>query len=168
MSGRLTLNPFKHMSWLGALMLLLFGFGYAKPVPVNTNNFKNYKRDMSFVSLAGIITNIILAFISTLLYVVSAKYLTSGNFFALFIIYFFYMFSIYNISLAVFNILPIYPLDGFNFVMTFVKDKGRFLQFSIRYGVYIMIGVIVAFSWLLSDLNYIIFNGLTSMWGLLF
>lgn len=166
--GRLTLNPFKHLDWIGALMLLLFGFGYAKPVPVNTNNFKHPKRDMAFVSLAGVVCNIILAIISSLLFVVCNKYLTNINFFAIFLKYSFYLFTVYNISLAIFNILPIYPLDGFNFMMTFVKDKGRFLQFSIRYGAIILVAVIIAFSWLLSDLNLIIFNGLYSMWSLLF
>ncbi len=165
---RLTINPFRHMDWIGTVMLILFGFGYAKPVPVNTNNFKNQKRDMAFVSLAGVTMNIIMAIIGSLLAVVCGKYLTNPNFFAVFLTYFFYMFTIYNISLAIFNLLPIYPLDGFNFVMTFVRDKGRFLQFSIRYGTIILIAVIVAFSWLLSDLNLIISDGLFTMWSLLF
>jgi len=168
MLGRLTINPFKHMDWVGALLLLVFGFGYAKPVPVNTNNFKHYKRDMALVSMAGIIMNIILAFVSSLLCVVCYKYITNLNFFALLLKWFFQLFTIYNVSLAIFNILPIYPLDGFNFIMTFIKDKGRFLQFSIRYGVIILIAVIVAFGWLISDLNSIISGGLFSMWGLLF
>ncbi len=168
MLGRLSINPFKHMDWIGALMLLLFGFGYAKPVPVNTNNFKHYKRDMAFVSMAGILMNIILAFLSSLLFVVCQKYLTNINFFAYLVNYFFLYFTVYNISLAVFNILPIYPLDGFNFIMTFVKDKGRFLQFSIRYGAIILIAIIVAFSWVLTDFTTLIFNGLLNMWSLLF
>jgi len=109
--GRLTVSPLAHISPLGALMIFLCGFGYAKPVPVRMKNFKNPKRDMALVALAGPLCNILQAFVYMFLY----SLITSrpwGNQAIIFIALFFFYAADVNIGLAVFNLLPIPPLDG--------------------------------------------------------
>ncbi|MGI5841818.1 MAG: site-2 protease family protein [Christensenellales bacterium] len=133
--GRLTLNPLKHISPLGALMFLLFGFGWAKPVEINPLKFRNYKKASALVSIAGIVTNLILAFVSIMAYsLLKAFVLNITNYFVFFIIYFFYFSAILNVSLALFNLLPIYPLDGFKFLQVLLKPNNKFIRFMYQYG----------------------------------
>lgn len=111
MNGRVTLNPFAHLDPLGALMMLLVGFGWAKPVPVNYRNLNRPKRDIALVSLAGPVSNLILAFVFTGIH-------TAINAFApystvMYVIYAaFYIGAALNVGLAVFNLIPLPPLDG--------------------------------------------------------
>lgn len=109
LSGRLTLNPLAHVDLVGALMIFLVGFGYAKPVPVNPRNFKNPKGGMAATALAGPISNLIMAFIFLLPYCAVGS-LYDGNSELVFAIaaFFFYAASV-NIGLAVFNLIPIPP-----------------------------------------------------------
>lgn len=109
--GRLTISPMAHISPLGALMIFLCGFGYAKPVPVRMRNFKNPKRDMALVALAGPLCNLLQATVYMFLY----SLITSrpfGNQALIYVALFFSYAAEVNISLAVFNLLPIPPLDG--------------------------------------------------------
>lgn len=109
--GRLTISPLAHISPLGALMIFLCGFGYAKAVPVRMRNFKNPKRDMAIVALAGPLCNIIQAIVYMFLY----SALTSNPAVSQATVYvalFFYFAADVNVGLAVFNLLPIPPLDG--------------------------------------------------------
>ena len=107
--GRLTFNPIAHLDPIGAIMLLLAGFGWAKPVPVNFFNLRNPKRDMVFVALAGPLTNIITAFLCTI--VLKIMFLLQYELLAP--IYGMLLFAIIiNIALAIFNIIPVPPLDG--------------------------------------------------------
>jgi len=116
--GRLTLNPIKHLSVIGTILIFLIGIGWAKPVPVNFNNLKNPKRDMIWVGVAGPVTNLILATLSALLIrvlVPATEYLNSETWVQMFINPFLLMlgFSVYiNVLLALFNMIPLPPLDG--------------------------------------------------------
>ena len=106
--GRLTLNPIPHIDLIGLLTLVVARIGWAKPVPVNPNNFSSYRKGMFLVALAGPFSNFILAFLASLAYVLLYKmnFLTSGWEMVL------RTFYNCNILLAVFNILPVPPLDG--------------------------------------------------------
>ena len=119
--GRNTLNPMAHIDWIGALLILLFGFGYAKPVQVNMRNFKNPKSGMAITALAGPVSNVIAAFVFFVIY----KFIFPGN--GTFISNFAIMFCSYavsiNISLAVFNIIPIPPLDGSKLLAAVLPDR---------------------------------------------
>ena len=105
--GRLTLNPFKHLDFIGAMLLLFFGFGWAKPVPVNQRNFRNPKGDMAITAFAGPLSNLIVAFVVMLImHIVNIFYVN------VYINYFLTSAATVNIYLAVFNLVPVPPLDG--------------------------------------------------------
>jgi len=113
MMGRLTLDPRKHLDPIGMVCMILLRIGWAKPVPINPRNFRHYRRDMILVSFAGIIVNLCLFIVSCFLYV--ALITKSGGFFGYLRVFLEYMIG-FNISLAVFNLLPVPPLDGYRIV----------------------------------------------------
>lgn len=123
--GRLTLNPFVHIDPIGTLALVLFGFGWAKPVQINPLNFENPKKGMMLSALAGPLSNIGLAFISMVLYKFSyiPVYMgISGAFLLTVQTFLLYMISI-NITLAVFNFIPIPPFDGSRIATYFLPQR---------------------------------------------
>lgn len=146
-SGRLSPNPLKHFDLIGFMMLMLIGFGYAKPVPVNPYNFRHYRRGLFTVAIAGVVMNIIIAFFSSLLYVLllwgytSATSAGAANAFYYFMILF-KIFVRINLALFFFNLLPIYPLDGFRVVESFTHKGNKFCAFMRENGQYILWGLV--------------------------
>lgn len=120
-AGRLTMNPLKSLDPLGAAAMLLVGFGWAKPVPVDPRYFKNPKRGMALTALAGPLSNLLAAFIGA--FVVMRMALAEMNAVTLFIFQALYYYVMVNISLAVFNLVPIPPLDGSRIVAMFLSDR---------------------------------------------
>lgn len=137
--GRLTLNPIAHLDPIGLIMLWLFKFGWAKPVPINPSYFKNYRQDMLLVSLAGPVSNMLLALLTAFLIVILAKMqLLEGGWLKVLS-----MTYTYNIILAIFNLVPIPPLDGSKVLASLLPaGQGRFLDQMEQYGPFILMGLV--------------------------
>lgn len=140
--GRLTLNPFAHIDYLGALCILFFGFGWAKPVQVNARNFDNPKRDMAITAFAGPLSNIVVAFIGMLLYNVCLLVISLTGVASVLwhIAIFFNYIAQINVSLAVFNLIPIPPLDGSRLLAAFLPNRQYYAL--MRYERYIYFGLL--------------------------
>ena len=127
--GRLTLNPLKHLNLFGTLCMLLVGFGWANPVPINARYFKNPRKGMAITAIAGPLSNLLLAIVSAFIFLLSTRiaFFFTGMSFAYLCFYYlgmlFYVFHIMNLSLCFFNLFPIPPLDGYRVVSTLLPPK---------------------------------------------
>ena len=143
MTGRVSLNPLRHLDPIGTLCMLFFGVGWAKPVPIMTHNFKDRKKGMALTALAGPVSNLLLGFIGVFLYYLFYALAPSGmnENFAYAIILLLATFATLNVSLAVFNMIPIPPLDGSRVLFVFLPTKYYFG--IMKYERYIMIGFLL-------------------------
>ena len=145
-SGRLSLNPLRHLDPLGTIMIFLVHFGWAKPVPVNPYRLKNPKRDMLWISAAGPLANIALALASGILFrfLVAAGEAPDRTSIMGLLIYVVLMSLQINLALAIFNILPIAPLDGSKILSGLLPTGfGKMFYFMERYGPFILFGLII-------------------------
>ena len=146
LNGRLTLNPLAHFDPIGIIAFALVGFGWAKPVPINPYNFRHYKKGCLLTSAAGIIVNYICAFLFLPLFILTSIYvfpIFSGKYVGSFLFNFSYYLYIYSLCFCVFNLLPLYPLDGFRILDTLNKKRGKVFRFLREYGNRILIGLIL-------------------------
>ena len=138
--GRLTLNPMAHLDVMGSMMILFVGFGWAKPVPVDGRNLKNPRVDMMKVAAAGPLSNLLLAMLAGMVFrLLNGTGLLSESIYLL-IIYF----TQINIALAVFNLIPVAPLDGSQIFSAYLMRKNPQLAWKIQsYGPQVLFGLIL-------------------------
>ena len=146
--GRLSLNPLKHLDPIGTICMVLFGFGWARPVPINTRYFKNPRRGMALSAAAGPIMNLLLsfaaAFVTDFVLWLMGVLVPQSEFAAnvyLMAFQLFYTFHRLNLALAIFNLIPLPPLDGSRILFIFLPPKWYFG--IMKYERYIMIGFLV-------------------------
>ncbi len=158
--GRLTLDPMRHFDLMGSISLIFLGIGWAKPVPVNPNNFKNRKAGMALSAAAGPISNLILAFVSTIIYkiVFYVGALNQGNTFLPIIEDLFWYMMVVNISLAVFNMMPFPPFDGSRILGYFLPDKAYFKFMQHERTIFFIVLVAVYAGLFNTPLNFITSN----------
>lgn len=156
LAGRLNVNPVKHFDPIGFLMLAVIGFGWAKPVPIDPRRFRNYKKGMITVSLAGVVCNFLIAFVATGLFalylfatksaVMNMQAGTAAYYAFSFFEYLLVYIVLINLTLMAFNLIPVYPLDGFRLVETLAKPDNRYVAFNYRYGSFLLLVLIVLFN----------------------
>ncbi len=160
-SGRLSLNPLDHFDLVGTLMLLLVGFGWAKPVPINTRYFRHPRRDLVIVSLAGIVGNILTAVVCVLFlrFLGEPWYRLAGRAGITVLI----QMIVINVGLAAFNLIPIPPLDGSRVLEAFLPFRFlRYYYWLERYGMIILLILLV------TGIVDVLFNPIFNfLWGLL-
>jgi Zn-dependent protease len=143
--GRLTLNPLKHIDPLGFIILLIAGFGWAKPVEFNEQNLRNPKRDIMKIAVAGPLSNAILAMILSVAFLIWMKSITYDYGKVQSIIYEIFRYAIYiNWSLFIFNLIPIPPLDGSHLILNYFKRFPEVYSALYKYGSYLLLILIAA------------------------
>ena len=144
LSGRMSLNPLKHLDFMGFLMFILLGVGWAKPVPVNPSNFKNIKKGNTLVSIAGVLSNFLLGLISAILYAILMATVGGTGGVAMSYVYNVLVYiMLVNSFLTMFNLLPIPPLDGLNFISSLTKRDNKFVNYMYKNGFKFFIGILV-------------------------
>ena len=144
--GRLTLNPLKHIDWMGFFLIVIAGFGWAKPVSFNPDNLKHKHRDEILISIAGPLSNLVIA----LLFFMVARVLFVFEFFnstgfGLGMVNLIVVWGAINISLFIFNLIPLPPLDGSHLYLTFLKETNPKLMMNLyKYGTLALLILIIA------------------------
>ena len=186
-AGRMTLNPIRHFDPIGLCLFVFARFGWAKPVPVNPNNFKNRVWGSFLTSAAGILLNYLSAFIIFYpMMLLTAKYvlpLVAGKYIYYFLAGLTSSLFWCSIYFSVFNFLPIYPLDGFNMWDALDRRGNKVLQFLRTYGSYILLGLIAIniladyilvlkyinlLGFVMDTLSNIVAWPITTLWGIIF
>ena len=147
MEGRLSLNPLKHLDPAGFLLCALTGFGWAKPVPINPMNFRKYRSGLFLTANAGVAVNYIIAFLAYPLFLVVFLYAHPATEVAYYATMFGYLsfgyIFLYGLSVVVFNLLPLNPLDGFRVVESLTREINPVRRFLKNYGKYILIALVL-------------------------
>lgn len=158
MMGRLTLNPVAHIDIIGLLMLLVARFGWAKPVMINANNFRNWRKGELCVAFAGPAANFITAFIALVIQILCSRLdLFTGTALQMVLS----LMVIYNINFAIFNLIPLPPLDGSRILMCFLPSEWNYRMANLeRYSVIILIFLMMTpfFSYILIPLQRFVFH----------
>lgn len=158
--GRLTLNPIKHLDPVGFICCAIVGFGWAKPVPINPYNFKNYRKGLFMTAVAGVVVNYLIAFFAFLIFTLLNHFVFNDvilisegaiyysvhdalGYLGFFVCLIFYLIYAYSLSVFVFNLLPLYPLDGFRVVESFTRQVNPVRRFLREYGQVILIILVV-------------------------
>lgn len=137
LEGRLTFNPLASVDPMGALALLLFGFGWAKPVPVDSRYFKKPRRDMALTALAGPVSNLLAALVGAF-FAAAMEAFSPVNWFTQFVYTALYYYVLVNISLAVFNLIPMPPLDGSRIVGAFLSSRALYTYYRYQ-NIFVMV-----------------------------
>ena len=137
---RISLNPLRHIDWFGLLMMVTVGFGWAKPVPVNPNYFRKPKQGMALTALAGPVSNVLLALVFLFLYGLLYRALYSVQF----LLDMIWLTAYISLALAIFNIIPVSPLDGSKVLFALLPDAAyaKLMRYE-RYGMILLL-VLVA------------------------
>ena len=175
--GRLTLNPFKHVNGAGFLAFALLGVGWANPMAINPTNFKNYRKGIRWVSFAGVLGLLICGLLCAGVYGLLMRFVGVPNVFMQYVYVTLQTCMVVNSCLIMFNLLPIFPLDMFTFISTYMKGSNKFLQFSIRNRFNILITILLVallvevlfgfqiLSWYLTSLESYVFWPIASLLG---
>ena len=166
--GRLSLNPVKHIDPVGLLMMIIAGVGWAKPVPINSRNFKHPKRDIALTALAGPVSNFILAYLAMLLASLDYDFwlLRTGDIVSQYVLIFLIEIAVLSTGLGIFNLIPISPLDGSKILISFLPDRiyYKILKYE-RIGMIVMIIIVLLgildtpLSWLIYHFLYLVCLG---------
>jgi Zn-dependent protease len=161
-ANRLSINPANHLDPIGTFCFLVFGFGWAKPVPINPYNFRKLRKGSFLVSIAGIVTNLIIGFIASFFYVLL---IDSGSIWLEFIA----DIMLVNIVFAVFNLIPVPPLDGFNILVSLAKPTNRAVAFlrDNQMTMLIVLIVVIQFTGILQFFQLYVLKLFLSFWGLI-
>ena len=139
---RLSLNPLRHIDWFGLAMMLLAGFGWAKPVPVDFRYFKDPKKGMAITALAGPVSNLILAVLAIGVSKVIYLYAPYHQAFDVAFVFLLYILAPLSVGLGLFNLLPIPPLDGSKVLAAFLPDRAYLtLMYYERYGLFLLLAL---------------------------
>lgn len=164
LSGRLTLNPLAHIDFSGLALIVLFGFGYARAVPVNPRNFKDSKKGMAITAIAGPVANLIMAFVFLAVGDTLAYFLTGNVVIA--ISNFFLLAGIINVNLTVFNLIPIPPLDGSRILGLLIPDKYYYKIMRYERQIMVVVFVLLFFGFLtrpLQIMSNFVCNGMNTV-----
>lgn len=139
MTGRVTLDPFAHIDWIGLVCLLVAGFGWGKPVRVNSSYFKKPRRDSVLVAVAGPLSNLMLALLSGVVYVILLRFYIRMGAAGEVLMRIVLPFVSWNTLLFAFNIIPVPPLDGYKVIKGFSKHPSNsFFRFMDKYGTLVL------------------------------
>ncbi len=142
--GRMSVNPFVHLDLFGTICLVLLGFGWAKPVGINPDKFKNRKKGMLLSAIAGPVMNLLIAVIAVFIYLLLIKifYSSTSDTFNIFLNIIYYIF-IYNVYLCIFNLLPLPPLDGSKVLAAFLPERLEYKFYQYERQMYFILLILI-------------------------